>query len=145
MWGSGFDDIWIVGQEGLIVHWDGSTWTPVASGTGASLRRVFGTGPKHAVAVGTGGTILHWDGVSWNRKVSGTSEVLTGVWGTGPANMWAGGWNGTILKWNGATWSALDKKPQKIYITCGAVAKKIYLRWALMALCFTGMERRGRK
>ena len=32
-WGSGESDIWGVGDVGTILHWDGSAWTSVSSGT----------------------------------------------------------------------------------------------------------------
>jgi hypothetical protein len=51
-----------VGQVGEIVHWDGKTWTAVASGTTADLASVWGSGPDDVWSVGWDGTILRWDG-----------------------------------------------------------------------------------
>ena len=35
LWGSGASDIWAVGQDGVILHWEGTSWSAVASSTGS--------------------------------------------------------------------------------------------------------------
>ena len=64
-WGSGSNDVWAVGGAGSIVHWDGTTWSVVESGTTRDLNGVWGTGPSDVWAVGSGG-ILHWNGSVWS-------------------------------------------------------------------------------
>jgi hypothetical protein len=62
VWGSGAGDVWTVGRFGTILHWDGSAWTSIPSGTPATLYGVWGSGAGDVWAVGYGGIILHWDG-----------------------------------------------------------------------------------
>jgi hypothetical protein len=33
IWGSSGSDVFVVGQAGTILHYDGSTWSPISSGT----------------------------------------------------------------------------------------------------------------
>jgi hypothetical protein len=58
VWGSGSSDVWVVGGNGTVLHWDGSAWTRVTSGTSEALLSVWGSGPGDIWAVGTYGTIL---------------------------------------------------------------------------------------
>ena len=128
-------DAWAVGDDAgasgthtktLILHWNGSTWKPVASpnpgGTGKDnyLFAVAATSARDAWAVGeivasTGiqTLILHWNGSKWARVASpspGTASELFAVSATSAANAWAVGevTAGTteqtlVLHWNGRT------------------------------------------
>jgi len=64
VWGSSSSDVFAVGgvyPSGTIVHYDGMSWTPMASGTGSYyLTGVWGRSPTDVFAVGLYGTILHY-------------------------------------------------------------------------------------
>ena len=49
-------DGWAVGDGGTILHWNGSAWASVASGTNLELQGVWGSGGVWAV--GAQGAIL---------------------------------------------------------------------------------------
>jgi hypothetical protein len=111
--GTGPGDVWAVGYEGAqftgaIVHWNGTSWSFVPSGTPYMLNGVWGSGPEDVWAVGNNGTILHWDGSSWSQTASATTFPLEAVWGSGPADVWAVGEGGTVLHWNGTVWSTVS-------------------------------------
>src|SRR5580658_2464913 len=92
IWGSGPNDIWAVGS-GIILHWDGSTWSVVETGVFGvpyGPAKVSGSAPNDVWAVG-GTTALHWDGRSWSSVPTGTSASLSGVWSSGPVDAWAVG------------------------------------------------------
>jgi photosystem II stability/assembly factor-like uncharacterized protein len=57
---------WAVGSDGLIVHGQSGTWTPVASPTDQTLWSVAMTSPIEGWAVGGQGTILHHQSGVWN-------------------------------------------------------------------------------
>jgi hypothetical protein len=65
VWAAASDDVWVVGVDGLLLHYDGSTWTQVPSGTAASLLGVSGRTADDVWAVGLNGTLLEYDGVAW--------------------------------------------------------------------------------
>ena len=104
IWGSEADDVWAVGDGGTILHWDGSAWMRVSSGTTIGLSGVWGSGANDVWALGGGGTILNWDGGAWIPVSSGTTNALSGVWGSGADDVWAVGGGGTILHWDGSAW-----------------------------------------
>jgi hypothetical protein len=51
---------------GVILHWNGSAWSVVPSGTSTFLVGVWASGPNDAWVTGGAGTILHWDGAAWS-------------------------------------------------------------------------------
>ena len=63
--GSGSSDVWAVGLEGTILHWDGDSWTRQTAGTDAGLFSVWAANAHDAWAVGEDGIVLHWNGSDW--------------------------------------------------------------------------------
>jgi hypothetical protein len=58
LYGTGPDDVWAVGENGAILHFDGTGWT-ITNPTDATLLGVWSSSPADAFAVGNGGIILH--------------------------------------------------------------------------------------
>lgn len=98
------DDIWAVGYQGQIRHFDGARWSVVESGTDVLLRGVWAAAASDAWAAGLDGTLLHWDGATWSPVDLGTEVDLTDVRGTSASNVWVIGATASF-RWNGATWS----------------------------------------
>jgi hypothetical protein len=131
-------DAWAVGyystgsgQKNLILHWNGTRWTQVASPgpTGGALSGVSAVSPSDAWAVGNyvkdisntlvdKTLVLHWNGAAWAVVASpdpggATGTVLNGVSALSPADVWAVGSANSdspqpktlILHWNGARWT----------------------------------------
>jgi hypothetical protein len=108
VWGTGPDDAWAVGVGGLILHWDGATWSETASGTAGDLHAVWAASTSDAWAVGGGGVILHWNGAAWTTVVQvGNGPGFNAVWGAGSGDVWAVGDAGTAMHWDGGAWSAI--------------------------------------
>jgi len=74
IWGSSPEDIWFVGDSGSIVHYDGTGFTRMESGTDVDLVDVDGTADgEHVFAVG------------WDNNIPAPStvlELIDGVWNT---------------------------------------------------------------
>lgn len=106
LWAASGREVYAVGLWGTILRFDGSGWTPLASGTTHHLFGVWGSGSTDVIAVGAGGMMLRWDGTSWQRdQTSGAGTTwLWRVWGTDAANVWVGGDGGTILRRSGGGW-----------------------------------------
>ena len=61
IWGSAADDIFAVGISGRIIHFDGTTWREMTSGTTEHFYGgVWGTSRSNVYAVGDDGTIMHF-------------------------------------------------------------------------------------
>ncbi len=111
LWGSCATNVFAVGDNGTILHYDGK-WTAMNSGTQKWLNAVWGSSATNVFAVGDNGTVLCYDGKNWIDMDSGTKEHLWGVWGSSATNVFAVGSNGTILHYDGK-WTAMNSGTQK--------------------------------
>lgn len=104
VWAASEDNVWVVGDRGLLAQWNGSEWTKlgVAPDQTAPLFVVWGTASDD-VWIGGHNVILHWHG-TWTVKTT-TFDVYT-IHGGSADDVWAGGADGALLHWDGATWSA---------------------------------------
>jgi len=105
LWTIAPNNVWAVGDAGLIQRYDGTTWTASASGTTESLFGVWAASANEVYAVGASGKILRYDGTKWSAENSTVTKRLAAIWGSG-ADAWAVGEGGIILHRNGGTWSA---------------------------------------
>lgn len=107
LWGSAYNDIWAVGAEGTILHFDGSRWmpSPVDPNDRASgrLLRVWGSGANDVWAVGDRSAIEHWDGSRWTLAVVPLPDPpdLFSVSGSGRDDVWAVGNQGLVAHFRG--------------------------------------------
>jgi len=105
---------WAVGAAGTIQHFDGSSWTLVASGTTSDLFSVsFGppTNPNPSAGFAVGGSsgtavALYWGGVSWFPITTGLSgpdaQELSSVSALSSTDAWAvDGVTGAFWHWTG--------------------------------------------
>lgn len=91
--GRGPNDVWLVGERGLVMHWDGAKYTlergieSALTDTyvypGFHLRAVWAAPDGIVWAVGSGGAVWRRDAnAKWSRLGSPSSSPnLTGVWG----------------------------------------------------------------
>jgi len=111
------DDLYAVGgteTTAAVMHFDGTSWSPVTLGVAAPLLNWCHAFAKDDVTfVGNGGTVLHFDGASFTAQPTPTTQNLWGVWGASPDDLWSVGGDGlaagqaTLLHWDGATWSSV--------------------------------------
>jgi hypothetical protein len=78
LWGTSPDDVFAVGRDGTILHYDGLRWTVQPTDTTVDLLAVHGRAPNDVYAVGSDLTILHHDGVDWRTVRSGPSSGFSG-------------------------------------------------------------------
>jgi hypothetical protein len=102
---------WAVGNYGVILRWNGSTWSSISSPTTRNLHTVHMVSASSGWAVGGdyfggSGIILRWNGSSWSVVPLPTTPELLDVWMLSALDGWAVGYNGTLLHWNGSNWTA---------------------------------------
>jgi hypothetical protein len=108
VWGISGINVYVVGDSGLIIHYDGSTWSEMNSGTTNDLWGVWGISEMNIFTVGHQGTILHYNGSMWYTMNSNTTENLYGIWGSSESDIFAVGYSGTILHYNGSAWTEMN-------------------------------------
>lgn len=100
--GVSVDDVWAVGDEGTVVHWDGAAWTVVDAGTTASLWAVFAPSATAVYVVGNNGTALRWDGAAFEELPTGVDNNLYAIHGVSADNVWAVGNRGMAIQYKAA-------------------------------------------
>ena len=120
IWGSSDNSIFAVGASAhsapetsgspgpAILHYDGSSWTAMSSGTAGILDSIWGTSDNNVFAVGASGTILHYDGSTWSAVTTRIAPDLYAVWGSSDNNVLAVGDSATVLRYDGSTWGRLS-------------------------------------
>jgi photosystem II stability/assembly factor-like uncharacterized protein len=101
--GSAPDNVFIVGDQGTILHWDGIALSPEESGTTANLRGVSVVNATLAYAVGEQGTILHRQDGVWSTDPPITAAVLNATCATATFAV-AVGEQGTLLLLRQGIW-----------------------------------------
>jgi photosystem II stability/assembly factor-like uncharacterized protein len=95
---------WAVGEQGAILHWDGSSWQEHTD-MGDVLYDVSVLSESFGLAVGENGLIVRWDGVYWDDVDTPVSTPLHSVDIISSNDAWAVGDAGTILHWDGSAWT----------------------------------------
>jgi len=80
VWGAAVDDVIAVGENGVILRYDGTSWSAESSGTTSALMEVFGSASDDVYAVGVDATVLHYDGSVWTPIDVGVVADFFGVW-----------------------------------------------------------------
>jgi hypothetical protein len=129
IWANAPNDIWAVGAQGTVEHFDGTSWRDVAVPTTADVISVWGSPtdvigePIYVWALTGGDTGIRWDGTSWTA-LSSLTGINTGrpgvswsmITGTSPNDTWVFGVDHPIPNnmdiglpvsrhWNGISWS----------------------------------------
>ncbi len=135
VWGSGPDDVFIVGgqpDQAEIYHFDGTAWRAMRVPRVPLLVWVYGFGPDDVYAVGLEGAAVHFDGEKWTRLDTGTNGSLWGVWGASPDDVWIVGEDGIdrpiILHYDGRSIISVlppanDRNASALYKVWGAGGK----------------------
>jgi hypothetical protein len=116
--GSG-EDLWAVGEQGVMLRRVAGKWTRVASPTQNALHALWVNGPRDAWALGAKGTALRWDGTAWRQVPTGLEDsTFWKVWGSGPSDLWAivsphpasPRWQDgrQVYRWDGKAWGRVE-------------------------------------
>jgi len=105
LWGTSSSNLYFVGLEGSIVHYDGQNFEKMESGTDVDLVDIWGTSENNIWVCGytqtVGTVILYYDGKRWNQfhylsyseYINLDSERISGpivsVWTDSPNYLWA--------------------------------------------------------
>ena len=96
LWGSAADDVFAVGDAGVILHWDGVSWTQMIAST-TNLHAIAGSGAAEVVAVGDGGVISRFTGAGWaTPNPPGATLPLRDIWAAAPNEVIAVGNDGAF-------------------------------------------------
>ena len=103
--GFGPHDLFVVGDEGLILRSDGVGFERVDARTRDALYALWGLDADHVLAVGDFGAVLRWNGREWRSFSAGTEAFLYGVGGRALDDVVVVGLSGTTAHFDGRRWS----------------------------------------
>ncbi len=111
-WGASPDDLWVVGDKGAILHWNGKALVARDSGTTKNLYAVGGTSASDVWFVGDSSVALHWNGQSLvEQSPTDTQVPLRAVAASGQDTLYAAGDSGTIYsRCCGGSWKIENAK-----------------------------------
>lgn len=146
VYGSGASNVWAVGEDGLIMRYDGSGWSaqrfdgtsvapealaaPTVPARRIALRALWGIPALNfTVAVGDSGTVLYHDGTQWNNASLEMDATVTDVWGTDLNNFYATTSDGRLLRWNGwyLSYVAGVQAPGALHTVWGTSSSNLYV------------------
>lgn len=98
VWGTGPDDVFIVGQQGIVMHWNGQKLVEQFTGTNKDLIALWGTGPDNVAAIGgrATGVLATWNGDEWSSQSLSPLPGMNGIWLPSPDRAWIAGVRGRI-------------------------------------------------
>jgi hypothetical protein len=114
VWGSSKDDVWVVGQNEMLLHFDGKSWTPIHLMIGAiELTSVFGTSARDVWIVGASKFVMHFNGTSWTRMdATMTWDVFRSGWSSAD-EVWVLG-DTTLNHFDGKSWSSVTRPANSV-------------------------------
>jgi hypothetical protein len=101
--GTSDDDLWVVGNGGAALHFNGAAWTQVTTGITGDLIRVSAAGSGDVWAVDST-DVIHWNGTQW-ASANAPAGSYTDLWAT--AGFAAAGTTTGIIAWDGTMWQVL--------------------------------------
>lgn len=150
IWGLSPNDMYAVGRNGVLAHFDGDAWEARNAGGFDNLNDVWTTSTG-AIAVGTDGSVLVSSGSTWSEQTIGQGYQLNGVWDSGTGTSVAVGryapdlinWRQAIVMNPGSAWSdagPVGLAPQ-LFDVWGASSASIYaVGWAGEILRYNGTD-----
>jgi hypothetical protein len=102
-------DVWGVGVNGTIAHWNGTSWQSTSVPTDDdALNSLWAVAANDIWAATTNGVIAHYDGTSWTTSSLPNASCF-GMWGSGPNDVWCvgtgSGATGASYHWDGTSWT----------------------------------------
>ncbi len=109
VWGSGPDDVWTVGVEGTVLHYDGTEWSQVRGGMGRELYGLHGF-PSGTVYAAGASIVLRSYGSGWDIVVADKDSPHHAIWGESENDLFVvgGGINYIMRIRTGGRWSGQD-------------------------------------
>ncbi len=118
IWGVDDTNAYAVGEDGVILRYNGSQWTLATQLPRGRQYAVWGSAPDDVWSVGWCWDIFHFDGLAWASTncqdyPPGTYPIGMGMWGSSRTNILTVGVQGAFIEYDGVNWR---KKPTGVSV-----------------------------
>src|SRR6202022_992334 len=91
---------WAVGDDGVVIHWNGHEWTRVTLAGHDHLTCIWGH-PAEGMWIGASRNLLYYGPDGRNTILVQSGAEIRAIWGTGPKDVWFLGAGRTVMHWPG--------------------------------------------
>lgn len=127
LWGSSTNDVFAVGQDGTILHYNGAAWSAMTSGTTLDVMKIWGSGPNDVYAVASP-NVLHYDGTAWTKVDDVSLFGIYGIWGSAADDVFIAGFGGFVYHFDGEHWSPVASGTSSTIFAIDGTGKSVM--WA---------------
>jgi hypothetical protein len=133
VWGSSASDVWAVGAQGVVLHYNGNTWTVVSDSTWEDMEALAGTAGNNVWVCDTHATnpsIFHYNGAGWTAEPHPAAAPLRDAHAITATEVWAVGDSGTVLRRSGTppTWATVPSPViSNLYAVWGVSSSDVYV------------------
>ena len=144
-------DVWMVGEHGTVLRWDGNTFMAIASDVDMTLFGAWVAAPDDVWIVGgvpgagddtRNDVLMHWNGEQLVRDdtLPKRGVALLKVWGSGPDDMWIAGEHGTLWRRTQAGWVDHATSSSTLFSVHGCSHDDVYAVGGSQLLHFDGAQ-----
>jgi photosystem II stability/assembly factor-like uncharacterized protein len=81
VWGTSANDVFVVGDSGTALRYDGVAWERFPAPTTRDLRTLWGRSPTEVYAAGDSGTVLRFTGAGWQTLTTPARGFIYAMFG----------------------------------------------------------------
>jgi hypothetical protein len=106
IWASSANDVYAVGMDAIVAHYNGTTWSKTIVGE-PNKTSIWGSGPGDIYTLGTF-DLSHWNGTKWSPVALDSGAGDGQVWGTSATDVWAMVGSSQVSHFDGTKWTTTD-------------------------------------
>ena len=106
LWASSDTDLWVVGMDAIVAHYNGTSWQRTIVGE-PNKGSIWGSSPSDIYALGVFG-LDHYDGSTWTGITLDSGGGDGQVWGTSATDVWAMTDSSQVSHFDGTKWTTSD-------------------------------------
>lgn len=115
VFGLATSEIWVVGLNGLVLRWNGVSWTDRSLQANKEIHAVWAGSPTDVWVAGAAGALFHWYGPAWQDESQSGQMNFNGVWGVSGGPLFVVGDNGKIL----------TRSPSGVFVTSNPTTERL--------------------
>ncbi|HSG26906.1 MAG TPA: hypothetical protein VLA34_00400, partial [Candidatus Krumholzibacterium sp.] len=104
VWACPDGEVFIGGDAGVMMHFDGSDWETMETGTTEDFTVIWGVCDSLIVAATSAGSVYHYEGTSWALAFSAPVGINE-IFGFSSSDIYACGSDSHIFHYDGSAWS----------------------------------------